>query len=170
MRLTLALAAGLFATPTGAQSSAHLGIQLEVLPAAVRITVTSAAVDFGQQHANAGIVVLDPATGEISRKAAGRHQVGQVQVAGRAGTAYAITVTPSGALESSHGRIDFGLRWAQSFSCASGAFEAIANPGAVTGHLGPEGCSALRFGGQIALNDAPEGRYEGSLEVRILSL
>ncbi len=162
--------AWLLAAPVCAQLSEHVGVYLEVLPPALRVTVTSARVDFGQQRANAGRVVLDPATGEISRKAAGRHQVGQVQVTGRAGTAYAIDVATSPFLHSSRARIGYGLRWAQSMDCTGSGYEAIVSPRMVTGLLGQSGCSSLRFGGAIALDSAAEGRYEGNLQVRIVTL
>ncbi len=170
MRLFMALACAWLVAPVHAQNSGHLGIRLEVLPPALRVTVTSARVDFGQQRANAGRVELDPATGEISRKAAGLHQVGQLLVTGRAGAAYAIAVASAPYLHSSQHRIDFGLRWAQSADCSGSAYHAIASPLAVTGLVGQSGCSALRFGGTIALAGATEGHYEGSLQVRIVAL
>ena len=156
--------------PAHAQSQGHLDVRLEVLPPALRVTVTSARVDFGQQQANAGHVLLDPATGEITRKAGGRHQVGQVNVAGSAGTSYAIAVAAVPFLESTHSRINFGMRWAKSPDCEGNTYESIVSPRVVTGLVGKAGCSALRFGGSIALDDAREGRYIGSIQVRILAL
>ena len=170
MRLAVLVACIWMAAPVRAQSSAHLHVRLEVLPPALRVTVTSAWLDFGQQRANAGRVVLDPATGEISGKAAGRHQVGQVQVTGGAGTAYAVAVASVPYLQSSRDRIGFGLRWARSADCAGSNFRTIPSPRSMSGLLGRSGCSALRFGGTIALDDAAQGRYEGSLHVRIVAL
>ena len=170
MRSLLAFMCAWLAGSAHAQTSGHLGVRLEVLPPALRVTVTSARVDFGQQHANAGRVVLDPATGEVSRKAAGHHQVGQVRLTGKTGTAYTIAVTVAPYLQSTQDRVAFGMRWARSSDCGTGAFEAIASALAVSGLLGQSGCSTLRFGGTIALDDAPEGSYEGRLEVRIAAL
>ena len=172
MRIALTLVGIMVGMPAYAQSSAHLSVHLEVVPAALRVTVTSARVDFGQQHANAGHVVLDPATGAISRKAAGRHQIGQVQVQGHEGMPYAIDVAPVPYLRSSRGTppVHYALRWARSRDCARGAFQTITHHTTVTGQVGRSGCSALRFGGAISLGSAAEGRYEGQLQVRIVPL
>lgn len=153
-----------------AQPSAHLGVHLEVLPPALRVTVTSARIDFGQQRANAGHVVLDATTGEISTKAAGRHQVGQLQLTGRAGAPYTVDVAAVPYLRSlrRQSNIRFGVRWAQREDCSEGGFEQIPRHQAVSGRVGRSGCSMLRFGGTIALHNAAEGRYEGRLHVRIV--
>ncbi len=153
-----------------AQPASHLGVFLEVLPPALRVTVTSARVEFGQQHANAGRVVLDPATGEISIKAAGRHQAGQVQVRGAAGAPYALAVTPVSFLKGYRGRISFGLQMAASPDCSADAFVVVEHPLGAAGHVGKSGCSAWRFGGAIALDGAQPGHYEGLLHVRIAGL
>jgi len=168
--LLVFLCGGLSATAVVAQSSGHLGVFLEVLPPVLRVTVTSARVDFGLQHANAGSIVLDPTTGEISGKAAGPHQMGQLQVTGRTGSAYAVAVATSPFLQGRRGQVDFGLRWAHSADCSNSPYESIIGPQMVTGLLGQSGCSALRFGGALQLEGIPEGRYEGHLHVRIVAL
>ena len=166
----LILIIGMLAPAVPAQSSGHLGVFLEVLPPALRVTVSSSRVDFGQQTANAGHVFLDPTTGEISTKTAGHHQVGQLQLTGRAGAGYAIAVASAPLLRSPSDKVDFGLRWARSRDCQNNGFEALTGPRMVSGIVGQSGCSALQFGGTLLLQGAAEGRYEGHVQVRIAAL
>ena len=161
--------------------NAHLDIQVEVLPAALRVTVTSSQLDFAQQHSDVGQVLLDPVTGEISTKVAGAHRLGEVRLTGQARSAYGITVTPtpwlrhdavptqaSGLVQQD--RVDYRLRWARADGCSPTGFQEIHEVRSAEGSLGDEGCSVVRFGGTIVLVDVPEGHYQGSLHVSIFSL
>ena len=137
MRLTWSLLLWTAAvSPAPGQTSAHVGIHVEVLPPALRLSVTSARVDFGQQTADVGHVVLDPATGEISHKTAGRHQVGQIEVSGREGTAYSIAVDSTPFLENPPAQIHFGMQWAQSSDCRAKAFKPIPHAPQFTNRIG----------------------------------
>ncbi len=164
-----------------AQDSGHLEMQVEVLPAALRVTVTSAQLDFAQQRSDAGHVLLDPVTGDISTKVAGAHRLGEVRLTGPAHGAYAVTVTPtpwltrdelpaqaSGLMQ--QGRVDYRLRWARADGCSPSGFQEIHAMKSAEGLLGEDGCSVVLFGGVIGLLGVPEGRYQGSLHVSIFSL
>ncbi len=156
-------------------------MQVEVLPAALRVTVTSAQLDFAQQRQDIGEVLLDPVTGEISDKVAGAHRLGEVRLTGEAGTAYGITVTPTpwlkaddlpthAADEADPHRLSYRLRWAGAEGCAPTGFNEIKAGRSLEGSLGAHGCNVVRFGGAITLTGAPQGRYSGSLHVRIFAL
>lgn len=160
----------LMPAPAYAQTSGQLTMRLEVLPAALRVTVTSSAMDFARQHANAGRVHLDPATGEISGKVSGMHRFGEVRLSGPENGAYAVAVSPSPHLRGEAGRVGFQLLWAHNANCAPGGFVALPARRSTEGSLGERGCSLVRFGGAIDLLGVPEGRYEGRLEVHIVSL
>ncbi len=166
----LAFACASLAPAVRAQTSGQVDLRLEVLPAALRVTVTSAALDFGRQRADAGRVELDPATGEISAKAAGSHRLGEVRLTGPAHGGYALFVEPAAALRRGGQQVAYRLRWARSQDCASGAFEEVRSAHSSEGSLGAAGCSAYRFGGAIDLFGIAEGHYTGRLHVRILSL
>ena len=153
-----------------AQSQGHLGVEVTVLPAALRITVTSGRVDFGLQRADAGVVVLDPATGEISGTAGGLHALGAVQVTGRAGTPFAVRVDAPGTLQGDHLDISFGLRWAQAGGCSGAAYNAITHRRSFSGRLSEAGEACLRFGGALALDGVPPGQYVGAVQVRLAAL
>ena len=156
-----------------AQTSGHLGMRLEVLPSVLRVTVTSALLDFGSQRADAGHVFLDPVSGEITTKVAGSHRLGEVRLTGPPHGAYAVSVAPTSALRRQardDDRVRFRLRWARNDDCRPGGFEEVHDTGGAEGTLGPQGCSVVRFGGAITLLGAAEGRYEGSVHVRIFSL
>ena len=153
-----------------AQSQGHLDVQVTVLPAVLRVTVTSARVDFGPQRADAGAVLLDPVTGEISQKADGPHQLGVVHLTGRAGTHFAISVEAPRALQGEHMDIGYGLRWAQSADCGGQGYTSISHHRALSGQLGEGGQACLRFGGALELRGAHEGRYAGAVQVRLTTL
>ena len=158
-----------------------MDMQVEVLPAALRVTVTSSQLDFARQHSGTGRVLLDPMTGEISTKVAGAHRLGEVRLTGPAHGVYGITVTPTPWLIhdslpaqasdlAQHNRVDYRLRWARADGCSPTGFQEIHDVKSAEGSLGDEGCSVVRFGGTIGLVDVPEGRYQGSLHVSIFSL
>ena len=160
---------------------AHLDMQVEVLPAALRITVTSSQLDFAQQRPHVGHVLLDPVTGEISTKVAGPHSLGEVRLAGPAGSTYGISVAPTPWLRHivlpeqasdivQQDRIDYRLRWARSDGCSLTGFREIHDVQSAEGSLGDEGCSVVRFGGVIDLFNVPGGRYQGSLHVSLFAL
>ena len=170
--MALSLAAALVFGQAHAQTSGTMSVQLEVLPPALSVTVASAQMDFGQQRANAGHVVLDPSNGLISTKAAGMHALGEVQLRGPARTAYIVSVSHESQLknvEADH-ELDFELQWARSENCADLAYQVLGSVRNTEGSLGPDGCAALRFGGSIALWNAVEGRYAGQLSVRVFPL
>lgn len=150
-----------------AQSQGHLDVHVEVLPAVLRVTVTSALVDFGQQRADAGVVLLDPVTGEISRAVGGRHQLGVVHVTGRAGTHFAVSVEAPRALQGEYMDIGYGLTWAQSADCGGRGYTAISHHHAFSGQLGEGGQACLRFGGALDLQGVRDGRYAGAVQVRL---
>ncbi|MFQ5569856.1 MAG: hypothetical protein ACE5G0_09290 [Rhodothermales bacterium] len=160
---------------------AHLDMQVEVLPAALRVTVTSSELDFAQQQAGVGDVLLDPVTGEISTKVAGAHRLGEVRLTGPAGSAYGIMVTPTPSLKrspppaqtsdrSDQVLLSYRLRWASADGCSPTGFREILGVRSAEGSLGDGGCTVLRFGGLIGLFDVPGGRYRGSLHVSIFAL
>lgn len=160
---------------------AHLDMQVEVLPAALRITVTSSQLDFAQQSPHIGHVLLDPVTGEISTKVAGAHSFGEVRLAGPAGSAYGIAVTPTPWLrhaslpeyassKAQQDRIDYRLRWARGDGCSATGFREIHDLQSAEGVLGDGGCSVVRFGGVIDLAGVPGGHYQGNLQVSIFAL
>ena len=160
---------------------AHLDMQVEVLPAALRVTVTSSELDFAQQRTHVGNVLLDPVTGEISTKVAGAHRLGEVRLTGPAGSAYGITVTPTPWLKRSplpaqasdlpdQALLRYRLRWARADGCSPTGFREIHGGHSREGSLGEGGCTVLRFGGLIGLFDVPGGRYQGSLHVSIFAL
>ncbi len=170
--ISLALAVALACGPAHAQASGTMSVQLEVLPRVLTVSVTSARMDFGQQRADAGRVVLDPSTGLISTKAAGTHALGEVQLRGPAHAAYAVSVAHLSPLKragSSH-EVNFELKWARSEDCQIRSYRMLRSPQNADGILGPGGCAVLRLGGSIALWNAAEGHYAGQLSVRIYSL
>ena len=153
-----------------AQNVGHLGVRVEVLAPVLEIVVTSAQVDFAQQRADAGEVVLDPETGEISAKVDGSHQLGIVQITGHDGTQFTMDVIAPSQLKGQQDAIAFGFRWAQSSSCGGAAYEEINTRRAFTGRLGENGRTCVRFGGAISLHDASTGLYEGAVQVRLFTL
>lgn len=160
---------------------AHLDMQVEVLPAALRITVASSQLDFAQQRPHIGHVLLDPVTGEISTKVAGAHSVGEVRLTGPVGSTYGIAVTSTPWLRRDklpaqasdlvqQDGIDYRLRWARAEGCSPTGFLEIHDLQSAEGSLGDEGCSVVRFGGVIDLAGVPGGRYQGNLQVSIFAL
>ena len=168
---------GAFSRQAGAQEAAHLNMQVEVLPPALSVTVTSSQLDFAEQRPRIGQVLLDPVTGEISAKADGAHRIGEVRLAGPAGSAYGLTVTPtpwlkqttSAAASPEASLIGYRLRWARANGCAPTGFREIHDVRSTDGAIGADGCTVFRFGGSIALADIPGGRYGGSLHVSIFT-
>ena len=141
-----------------AQNAGHLDMQVEVLPAALRVTVTSSQLDFAHQRSDAGRVLLNPVTGDISTKVAGAHRLGEIRLNGPAHGAYVVTVTPTPWLrhdplpiEASDivqpGRVDYRLHWARADGCSPSGFHEIHDSESAEGSLGDEGCSVVRFGG-----------------------
>ena len=153
-----------------AQSQGHLDVHVTVLPPVLRVTVTSAQVDFGQQRADAGVVVLDPVTGEISQTAGGRHQLGVVHVTGRAGTHFAVSVEAPSTLQGTYMDIGYGMTWAQSTECGGQGYASISHHRAFSGQLGGGGHTCLRFGGALDLQSVQVGRYAGAVQVRLSTL
>ena len=168
---------GILPVQTLAQEAAHLDMQVEVLPAALSVTVTSSQLDFAEQRPSIGHVLLDPVTGEISAKADGAHQIGEVRLAGPAGSAYGVTVTPTPWLKQTSSAtalpeaslIGYRLRWARANGCAPTGFREIHDVRSADGSIGDDGCTVFRFGGSIALADGPGGRYSGSRQVGIFT-
>ena len=151
-----------------AQTSGTMQVHLEVLPRVLTVSVGSSQLDFAQQRADAGRVVLDPATGLVSGKSSGRHVLGEVFVRGSAESGFLVSVEQTVKLRQhgSNNGISFTPLWAQREGCHQGAF--TITPGRRgTGMLGTDGCAALRFGGAIQLWGVPQGRYAGQLAVRI---
>lgn len=180
-RLLIVGLIGLLCSAAHAQNAGHLDMQVEVLPAALRVTVTSSQLDFAQQRSDAGRVLLDPVTGDISTKVAGAHRLGEVRLSGPAHGAYAVTVTPTPWLRydtlpaqasdsAQPVQVDYRLHWAHADECSPTGFHEIHDAESAEGSLGEDGCSVVRFGGVIVLSDVPEGRYQGSLHVSIFSL
>ena len=158
----------LFSGAVQAQTSGTMQVHLEVLPRVLTVSVGSSQLDFAQQRADAGRVVLDPATGLVSGKSAGRHALGEVIVRGSGNTGFLVSVEQTAQLRQhgSDNRINFTPLWAQREGCNHGAF-ALTRARRGTGTLGADGCAALRFGGAIQLWGVPQGRYAGQLAVRI---
>ncbi|MCY4673233.1 MAG: hypothetical protein OXD43_05620 [Bacteroidetes bacterium] len=161
----------LFSTVVQAQTSGTMQVHLEVLPRVLTVSVSSSQLDFAQQRADAGNVMLDPATGLVSGKSSGTHALGEVIVRGPAKSGFLVSVEQTVQLRQ-HGSddgVDFTPLWAQSEGCHQGAF-ALTPARRGTGTLGADGCAALRFGGTIQLWGAAQGRYAGQLAVRIAPL
>ena len=136
--LVLCLLAGVPYAGSYGQSHGQLAVRVTVLPPALRVTVTSAMVDFAQQRAGADAVVLDPATGEISDKVGGPHQLGVVEVMGRSGTRFAVSVEAPMYLRGEQEDLEYALRWAQSGSCGGKAYGAIPSSHVYTGIYTPK--------------------------------
>lgn len=158
----------LFSGAVQAQTSGTMHVHLEVLPRVLTVSVGSSQLDFAQQRADAGRVVLDPATGLVSGKSSGRHSLGEVIVRGSAKSGFLVSVEQTVHLRQHGGDngISFTPLWAQREGCNQGAF-ALTPARRGTGMLGTDGCAALRFGGAIQLWGVPQGRYAGQLAVRI---
>lgn len=157
-----------FSTVVQAQTSGTMQVHLEVLPRVLTVSVSSSQLDFAQQRADAGKVVLDPATGLVSGKSSGRHAMGEVIVRGSAKGGFLVSVEQTVRLRQhdSDDGISFTPLWAQREGCHQGAF-ALTPARRGTGILGADGCAAIRFGGTIQLWGVPQGRYAGQLAVRI---
>ena len=153
-----------------AQPGGHVAMRLEVLPIALRVTVTSAEMDFARQRADAGRVRLDPATGDISSKVSGAHRLGEIRLTGPPNGTFAVDVSSAPQLTGTSLPVGFQLLWAKSARCGPGGYETLPGVRTARGILGDTGCASLRFGGTVDLAGAPEGSYEGSLRVSIVSL
>jgi len=162
----------LFSISAQAQTSGTMQVQLEVLPKVLTVSVSSSQLDFARQRADAGSITLDPASGLASRKASGSHVMGEIIVHGPAETWFLVSIDHAVTLKqiaSSH-EVHFIPSWAQSRGCNQGAFMQGKAKEGVTGVLGDDGCTTLRFGGTIHLSDAAQGHYAGQLAVRITPL
>ena len=168
--LVLFLLAGVPYAGSYGQSHGQLAVRVTVLPPALRVTVSSAMVDFAQQRAGGDAVVLDPATGEISGKVGGPHQLGVVEVMGRSGTRFAVSVETPMYLRGERADIEFALRWAHSGACGGKAYAAIPSAHVFTGLLGTSGRACMRFGGSLSLPPAEAGVYGGVVQVRLMAL
>ena len=148
-----------------------MNVRLNIVPSVLTVSVTSASMDFGQQRADAGRVVLDPSTGLITTMAAGTYALGEVQLRGSANAPYAVSVAQTTPLTriGSTDVVDFDLQWAQRDGCHSTAYAAITHQLHAQGELGSDGCTTLRFGGAIDLWGTPEGVYTGQVAVRIFA-
>ena len=168
MRLIQFVGLMLFSGVVQAQTSGTMRVHLEVLPRVLTVSVGSSQLDFAQQRADAGRVVLDPATGLVSGKSSGRHALGEVIVRGSAKSGFLVSIEQTVQLRQhgSNNGINFTPLWAQREGCHQGAF-ALTPSRRGTGMLGADGCAALRFGGAIQLWGVPQGRYAGQLAVRI---
>ncbi len=155
-----------------AQTSGTMQIELEVLPRVLTVSVRSNRLDFAQQRADAGTIILDPATGLASRKTGGAHAMGEVTVLGPAQAGFLVNIDHATALRQAGGghSVRFTPSWAQSTGCHHHAFLLTSARQGATGMLGEDGCAMLRFGGSIHLMGAAEGRYAGQLSVRIAPL
>ena len=161
---------GLLCANAHAQTGDHMEVSVTVVPQDIRIMVTSTQIDFARQQAAAGVVLLDPATGEISTKLHGQHKLGVVQLTGGAGTHFAIDVVAPTALNGEHADIAFDVQWAQSPGCGGEAYSMINAKRSYVGQLGEVGQACLRFGGRIVLDNAHVGVYRGAVQVRLMTL
>ena len=168
MRLIQLASLVLFSGVVQAQTSGTMQVHLEVLPRVLTVSVGSSQLDFAQQRADAGRVVLDPATGLVSGKSSGRHALGEVTVRGSAKSGFLVSVEQTVQLRQhgSDNRINFTPLWAQREGCRQGTY-ALTPARLGTGTLGADGCAGLRFGGAIQLWGVPQGHYAGQLAVRI---
>ncbi|MCY4158447.1 MAG: hypothetical protein OXE92_05350 [Bacteroidetes bacterium] len=162
----------LFSMTAHAQTSGTMQIQLEVLPRVLTVSVSSSQLDFARQRADAGAVILDPATGLANHKAAGAFAMGEVTVHGPAETGFLVSIDHVIPLKQAGGshEVRFTPSWAQSKGCNQGAFTLSSLREGAAGVLGDDGCATLRFGGTIDLFGAAQGHYTGQLAVRITPL
>ncbi len=155
-----------------AQTSSTMQIQLEVLPRALSVSVSSAHLDFAEQRADAGSVTLDPTTGLTNQKAAGAHAVGEVIVEGPARSKFLVSLDHTASLKQIGGdyEVDYTPTWAQTRGCGLRDFVESTSIQGAMGTLGEDGCATLRFGGTVHLVGTPQGRYAGQIAVRIMAL
>ncbi|MCY4223728.1 MAG: hypothetical protein OXF06_02725 [Bacteroidetes bacterium] len=153
-----------------AQISSTMQVQLEVLPRALSVSVSSSHLDLAQQRADAGTVTMDPATGLANQKTTAPHAMGEVIVEGPAQGTFLVSVDSKVDLRQIGGQheVIFTPIWAQSSGCGPMAVMINSAGQAATGVLGDDGCATLRFGGKVNLLGATQGRYIGQLAVRII--
>ena len=145
-------------------------VQLEVLPRALSVSVSSSYLDLAQQRADAGTVSMDPTTGLVSQKASSTHGMAELIVEGPAQGRFFVSVDPSVELQQIGGPHEVSFRpiWAHSSGCGPMAVMINTAGQASTGVLGDDGCATLRIGGTVDLLGAAQGRYVGQLAVRII--
>ena len=157
----------LAATSAFAQQDASLQVTVEIIPPSLILSVSSSRLDFGQIGAN-GEVELHPETGTREGNAFGPHSVADVLLTGPPGTPVTIEVFPPTHFSSTTpAQPSFQLRWAHSDECTQTAFVQIPPFPVMTEAIGESGCSQIRFGGVLAANHAPPGRYSAEMTVLI---
>lgn len=157
----------LAATPTAAQQGASLQVAVEILPSTLTLSVSSSRLDFGQIGAN-GKVEVHPESGAREGDARAPHSTAGILLTGIPGTPVTVQVIPPAHFTTPPpGHPSYELRWAHSHECTQTGFVQLpANP-ILTEEIGESGCSQIRFGGVIAANQAPPGRYAGEMTVLI---
>lgn len=157
----------LAASQARAQQGASLSVAVEVLPPTLRLSVSSARLDFGQLGAN-GKAEMRPESGTRAGDAVGPHSIAEILLTGIPGTPVTVQVLPPPQFSTpSPGHPAYELRWAHSQECTQTSFELLPRHPIMTGAIGSSGCSQIRFGGMLAANQAPPGRYSGEMTVLI---
>lgn len=167
IRLLALLLICLSVCPASAQQSASLQVAVEIIAPALTLSVSSSRMDFGQIGA-ADQVELHPETGTREGDAFGPHSIAAFLLTGPPGTPVTIEVFPPTHFHSSSpAQPTYQLRWAHSDDCGQAAFVQIPSAPIHVEKLGATGCSRIRFGGLLAANQAPPGRYVGEMTVLI---
>ena len=146
-------------------ASVEVRVTVAPFPAAFDVSVSMAAVQFGDQAAG-GQVTLDPLTGNLSTKVRGSHNVGRMILA--ADKDVDADVQLSGGMlyhQDAEAVLPLAPQWAVSTSCLGPAFEVLASDYATVALRAQEGgCRVLNFGGALDLRHAAPGHYAGNLD------
>ena len=147
-------------------ASVDVHVTVSPFPASYEMTVSTAAVHFGDQSAGQ-LVTLDPLTDRISSTVRRQHTVGRMIFA--SDRAVDAEVELSGGMlyhQSSAAALSWAPQWSLSVSCLAPASQALGSAYAVIALREVDGgCQVLNFGGALDLRQAAPGPYAGNLDV-----
>ncbi len=154
--------------PYADAAAVEVRVTVDPFPTAFDMTVTTAAMHFGEQAAGQQ-VTLDPLTGQVSSKVRGTHALGALVLASDQATEATVELA-GGRLYPQDGPHLLALQpqWAVSTTCLASASEALASRYAtVTLQAEEGGCRIVHVGGMLDLRTATPGSYAGTLDLTL---
>jgi len=155
-----------------AQQTGNLGVSVTITPPSLSLTVTSSDVDFGQLQADAGVVILDPVSGDMNTVSPAPIRLGEVVLAGSGDFHLSVISTPlrpeQEDVENQRSIVDYTMQMSRADGCgAEKVYEAVISPVSVSGSLSENDCTTVRFGGALSINDTAAGEYRGTIFVSV---
>ena len=144
----------------------EVNVTVRPFPGAFDMSISTAAVHFGSQHAG-GRVTLDAITGGISAKVSGAHSMGRMILSSDKDVDAEVEMI-AGVLRHQDDLAVLPLlpAWSVATACKAPSAEALSSEYATLALRQEEGaCAVLNLGGTLDLAEAPAGRYAGTLDV-----